>query len=95
MIARDPDGALKLLGDACDACIREDHAEAVILGGVGLIGLAERLQQDRDYPVICSVMAGLREVEQVSVLPARKPAHGPVGSVGLSRELEALMAHQT
>jgi allantoin racemase len=91
MIARDPDGALALLGAAVDACVREDGAEAVILGGVGLIGLAERLQPGRSYPVICSVMAGLRAVRDAAASPAREPrSAAPVESIGLSPALDGL-----
>ncbi|MGL4241382.1 MAG: aspartate/glutamate racemase family protein [Beijerinckiaceae bacterium] len=89
-IARDPQGALTLLGEACDRCIREDGAEAVVLGGVGLIGLAERLQETRSYPVICSVIAGFRAVESAGSHQARGAAAAPVSSAGLSRELTAL-----
>ncbi|MBM3344046.1 MAG: Asp/Glu racemase [Betaproteobacteria bacterium] len=96
MIARDPEGALKVLGEACDSCAREFGAEAVILGGVGLIGLAERLQQGRAYPIICSVMAGLRAVAAAAVASAKfsPPDVRPVDSIGLSPELAALL-HQT
>jgi allantoin racemase len=94
-IARDPDGALELLSQACDACVRDDGAQAVILGGVGLIGLAERIQPSRAYPVVCSVAAGLAEakraLENRSVrLPAARRAQ-PVESIGLSAELAALL----
>jgi allantoin racemase len=96
MIARDPEGALRLLADACAACIAEDGAEAVILGGVGLIGLAHRIEPLVKAPVICSVMAGFR-----AVLPAEEPAAksalpapNPIQSTGLSAELTALLASQ-
>jgi allantoin racemase len=95
MIARYPEGAVALLGAACDACVHEDGAEAVILGGVGLIGLAERLQPGRAYPVICSVAAGLEAARQalaeVRLNPARDDRAGPVESIGLSTELTALL----
>ena len=93
MIARDPDGALRLLADACAACIAEDGAETVILGGAGLIGLAHRIEPLIKAPVICSVMAGLRAVistENGVVKPAL-PAPNPIQSVGLSAELDALL----
>jgi allantoin racemase len=96
MIARDPEGALRLLADACAACIAQDGAEAVILGGVGLIGLAHRIEPLVKAPVICSVMAGFR-----AVLPAEEPAAkpvlpapNPIQSTGLSAELSALLASQ-
>jgi len=96
MIARDPEGALAVLAEACDACTEEDGAEAVILGGVGLIGLAERLQAGRNCALICSVASGFRAV---AALQARgEPAVSferdvaGVGSVGLSEPLARLLA---
>ncbi len=90
-IARDPDGALALLGAAADTCVREDGAEAVILGGVGLIGLAERLQPGRTYPVICSVMAGLHAVRDAALVRHDVPkSAAPVESNGLSPALAGL-----
>jgi allantoin racemase len=96
MIARDPEGALRLLADACAACITEDGAETIILGGAGLIGLAHRIEPLIKAPVICSVMAGLRAVvsaEGIAVEPAL-PAPNPIQSVGLSAELGALLAYR-
>ncbi len=91
-IARDPDGALAMLMDACDACVHEDGAESVILGGVGLIGLAERIAEKRNYPVICSVMAGLRAATaSVSLVYEKQPRHH-VESIGLTPELTTLLS---
>ncbi len=94
-IARDPESALALLTDATDACIAEDGAQAVILGGAGLIGLAARIAAQRPYPVICSVMSGLRAVRAGQRSVARLVQAQPVGSIGLSSELaDLLMAQQ-
>lgn len=94
MIARDPDGALQILIEACDACVCEDGAEAVILGGVGLVGLAERIASVRDYPVICSVMAGMRAVAAIGA--DHRPGPAPrapirVDSIGLAPQLAGLL----
>jgi allantoin racemase len=94
MIARDPERALRLLADTCAACIAVDGAQTVILGGVGLIGLAHRIEALVKAPVICSIRAGLRAVlsaETVAVKPAL-PAPNPIQSTGLSAELDALLA---
>ncbi len=93
MIARDPDGAIQLLAGACSDCIREDGAKAVILGGVGLIGLAERIAPSVGAPVICSVMAGLRAVMAAAQKPVihTRPSRTPIQSTGLSPELAALL----
>jgi allantoin racemase len=96
-IARDPEGALDVLTAACDACVEQDGAEAIILGGAGLIGLAGQIAARRPYPVICSVLAGLNEVVQASKVEtqahlARKEGLAlPVTSSGLSPELAALL----
>jgi allantoin racemase len=96
MIARDPEGALRLLADACAACVVEDGAQAVILGGVGLIGLAHRIEPLVKAPVICSVMAGLRSVLSPEIWMVRPDlrAPNPIQSIGLSTELDALLGHQ-
>jgi allantoin racemase len=92
-IARDPDGALAVLAQACDACIEQDGAQAVILGGAGLIGLAGKIAAQRSYPVICSVLAGFRSIERASA--ANHQTYGKaVGSVGLSDHLSALLLHR-
>jgi Asp/Glu/hydantoin racemase len=84
-IARDPEGAIALLRDACDACAA-DGAAAVILGGAGLAGLAPRIAAA--VPVICSVEAGVRAAiaalgQQAGCL--MPPA--PVETVGLAPAL--------
>jgi Asp/Glu/hydantoin racemase len=95
-IARDPEGALKLLAEACDACVAEDGAQAVILGGVGLIGLAGKIAAARSYPVICSVEAGIHAAGLALHSPRLfpEPARRPVDSIGLSPELAALMLEE-
>jgi Asp/Glu/hydantoin racemase len=92
-IARDPDGAIRLLAGACDACVTEDGAQAVILGGVGLIGLAGKIAATRPFPVICSVEAGIVAAGIALHAPrlTPEPERRPVDSVGLSLELTALM----
>ena len=55
----DPEMALACLGAACDAA-RAQGAKAIIIGGAGLAGYAERLQSTSDVPLIDSVAAGLR-----------------------------------
>jgi len=90
-IALDPDSALDRLVAACNACANEDGADAVILGGAGLAGLAATVQGAVPVPVICSVEAGTR-----AVLAVRNRGRGvglpPIaGSVGLSIALAKLL----
>lgn len=58
-IARDPDAALATLAEAAARCRDEDGAEIVILGGAGLIGLAERAGERLAMPVLCSFETAL------------------------------------
>jgi allantoin racemase len=59
-IAREPDAAMAGLTAACVACASDDGADAVILGGAGLAGLASRIQPGVSAPLICSMEAGTR-----------------------------------
>jgi Asp/Glu/hydantoin racemase len=86
-IARDPCGALPLLRAACLACAA-DGAEAVVLGGAGLAGLASRL--DAGVPVICSVETGIRAALSAAGRRDVKPlVAAPVETVGLLPALAA------
>lgn len=93
-IARDPEGALAVLCEACEDCVRVDGAEAVILGGTGLVGLAGVVAQRTGIPVICSVSAGFQQVmvavEQNMANPSRD--RKPVESIGLSEAMTKLLA---
>jgi Asp/Glu/hydantoin racemase len=87
-IAADPEGALALLAEACEASAAGDGAEAVILGGAGLAGLAAKLEGRVRVPVICSVEAGIRAtIAALGQPPAAPHAHEPVETVGLSPAL--------
>ncbi len=92
MIARDPEAAVAVLAAACEACFREDGADAVVLGGIGLIGLADRVERAISRPVICSVMAGLRQLRAPALPGPPKVRPHRVGSVGLSEEMTRLLA---
>jgi Asp/Glu/hydantoin racemase len=91
-IAADPEGALAMLAEACEACAAQDGAEAVILGGAGLAGLAARLEGRVRVPVIDSVEAGVRAA--LAVLGERRSAphpHAPVETTGLAAGLARLL----
>jgi Asp/Glu/hydantoin racemase len=92
-IASDPQGALALLAKACRDCVETDGAEAVILGGTGLIGLAALIQADVPVPVICSNEAGFRAAWATLRQTHRDNIAGtdPVESIGLSPELAGLL----
>jgi len=92
-IARDPEGSLAILRDACRRSFEEDGAGAVILGGAGLIGIAHLLEADLGAPVICSVAAGLRAARQ-ALTESRRAGEADILRVpvsGLSSALTALI----
>jgi allantoin racemase len=59
-LAQDPAAAKILLAEACKSALRDFDAQAVILGGAGLAGMAASIQAQVDAPVIDSVLAGVR-----------------------------------
>lgn len=90
-IAKDPEGALSMLAAACRECVERDRAEAVILGGAALAGLAARLQPQVPMPVICSVEAGIRASLAAVRAPYARPAPAPMESIHLGLALESLL----
>ena len=60
-LAADPVAARALLAAACQAAVQDFRADAIILGGAGLAGLAQLIQADVSVPVIDSVLAGTRQ----------------------------------
>ena len=93
-IARNPKAALALLAKGCAACVREDGADAVILGGAGLAGLAAKLRRSVEVPLLdglaCAIAVAEGLARQRPGGPRRKPA--PVESVGLSKALAKQLA---
>ena len=96
-IARNPKAAMALLAKGCQACVKEDRADVVILGGAGLAGLAAQLAGKVDVPLLDGVACAIAMAES---LARQKPAKGragqlpkaaPVRSVGLSKALAKLI----
>ena len=73
-IAADPDSALRFLAAEARAAQEQDGAQAVILGGAALAGIAARLAPELPLPLIDSVLAGAR------VAAARADAHAACAS---------------
>jgi Asp/Glu/hydantoin racemase len=71
-IARNPDAAMAALRGAVTQAVNAQGAQAVIVGGAGLGGLASRLQPDAAVPLIDSVRAGMRSV--AALLPSQLAA---------------------
>jgi allantoin racemase len=59
-LAQDPAAAKILLAEACKTALRDFNAQAVILGGAGLAGMAASIQSQVESPIIDSVLAGVR-----------------------------------
>jgi Asp/Glu/hydantoin racemase len=98
-IARDPDGSLQVLAEACRSAA-VSGAATVVLGGAGLAGLAARLRGAVPVPVMCSLEAGMAAVLDAARSRTAKPQSGdfartpPVPTISLSEPLAALMEGQ-
>ncbi len=98
-IAANPEAALAALRAAVEQAVEQYAAQAVIIGGAGLAGLAARLQPDAPVPLIDSVLAGARRAGALarehasSVAPAALPraAGDCIATTGLGQELAALL----
>jgi Asp/Glu/hydantoin racemase len=75
-LARDPVAAQALLTTACQAAAQRFGAQAVILGGAGLAGMAARVAPAVGVPVIDSVEAGVRHALSIAKAPAISGAPG-------------------
>lgn len=95
-IAAGPEGAMKFLAAEAQAAADQDGAQAVILGGAALAGLAARIAPMVSVPVIDSVHAGARAAVKLAT-QAHKPWPGgvatkvPAPSIGLHQELARLL----
>jgi allantoin racemase len=87
-IARDPDGALDLLAGACREAV-SGGAEAVILGGAALAGLAWRIADRVPAPLVCSTRAAVEAALAQARLGLPRSANpaAPVETLGLSSAL--------
>ncbi|MBL0900983.1 MAG: aspartate/glutamate racemase family protein [Reyranella sp.] len=96
-IARDPKAAMALLAKGCNACVKEDGADVVILGGAGLAGLAAKLKDQVDAPLLDGVACAISMAEGLAKQKPVKAALGalakpaPVDSVNLSKGLSKLL----
>ena len=96
-IARNPKAAMALLAKGCTACVREDGADVVILGGAGLAGLAAKLKTMVDAPLLDGVACAISMAEGLARQKPVKASSGalarpaPVPSVNLSKALAKLL----
>ncbi len=90
-LAADPTGARALLEQACRDAVRQLGAQAVIVGGAGLAGMAAAIQPGLDVPLIDSVQAGARWALRTHTPPPERAKAGfDVPWHHLSPELTAL-----
>ena len=90
-LAADPVAARALLAQACRDAVRQLGAQAVILGGAGLAGMAAQLQPALGVPLVDSVLAGARWALRSPALPPQRAKAGfDVPWSQVSRELMAL-----
>lgn len=90
-LAADPAAARTLLAQACRDAVRQLGAQAVILGGAGLAGMAAALQPGVGVPLIDSVLAGAHWALRSHAPPPQRGTPGfDVPWENLSPELSAL-----
>lgn len=96
-IARNPTAAMALLAEGCNACVKKDGADVVILGGAGLAGLAAKLKPLVDAPLLDGVACAISMAEGLARQKPAKAANGalakpaPVDSINLSKGLSKLL----
>ncbi len=96
-IARDPEAAYGLLAEACNACVATHGAEAIILGGAGLAGIASKIAARVPVPLVDGVTAAVKTAEALVTMAAMKARAGSyaatpvVDTVGLSPSLAAML----
>lgn len=75
-LAADAEAARVLLARACRDAVRQLGAQAVILGGAGLAGMAAAIQPGLNVPLIDSVAAGARWALRGHAAPAERSQAG-------------------
>jgi len=91
-IAADPTASAGMLAAECRAAAVEDGAEVVILGGAGLVGLAELIAAEVPVPLIDGLAAAVGAARRALRQPRPvKAVDTPVESVGLGDSLTALL----
>ena len=85
-----------LLHEACLACIEDDGAEAIVIGGAGLVAFSAPLRRMLPVPVIDGLEAAIAMARTLTSLGARSAPFRceAVGSTGLSEALAAALRHE-
>src|ERR1700727_3330292 len=80
--------------------VEQDDADAVILSGAPLAGLADKVKDRISVPVIDPIAAAVRQAETLAVLKVRKAGAGtfrrpdPKPTTGLAESLAAVIEHR-
>ncbi len=72
-LLEDMQGGSRLLLEACRAVQGAGNVQAIVLGGAGLAGMAERLQPEVDVPLIDSVQAGCQRALELAASASAPP----------------------
>lgn len=90
-LAADPEGARTLLARACREAAARFAADAVILGGAGLAGIADYIRPHVPVPLVDSVQAGARWALRAAPLATARQQPGfDLRWDGVAPELSAL-----
>jgi allantoin racemase len=94
-IAANQDRALSALAELSEACVRENRADCVILGGGAVAGMARRIQDRVSVPLLDSVAVSVATAEMLArvTTPPKAGTNRPpaIDSIGLSDELRDLL----
>jgi Asp/Glu/hydantoin racemase len=97
-IAADPKGYERILAQECRAAVAENGAEVVVLGGAGLVGIAERIASEVPVPLIDCLAAAVKRAEQIMTAPQSAsmpvPDARPVETIGLPDRLAHLLSSE-
>jgi allantoin racemase len=93
-IAVNPQGSVTLLADACREAVKKSRADTVVLGGAGLAGIAQQVADAVPFRVIDGLAAAITAAEGAVTRQSGNPnlLRDPLPAVGLSPELQALLA---
>jgi allantoin racemase len=96
-ILADPQGSLDALAHACCLAAKNDGAESVILGGAGLVGLANQLVDSVPVPVLDCLEPAIAAARAVGLRRSQlSPSHAlrAVGAafVGIGPDLVDLLS---
>jgi allantoin racemase len=72
--------AYAALKKQAEICLKDDYAEAIVLGCAGMTDIAERLQEELGVPVIDGVSAAVKMIEAMAMLGLRTSKAGAYAS---------------